>query len=500
MSIIKSDDNDFHTLIERLKDGDETAFEEIYKRCCAPISFLCQKFCDNKEDAEEVVQDTFLIAHRKVLDLRGETLLAYLRKIAIHECFRKRSKNRLDYEYLIHTDSIAETLPEQDESFLPEEALQNKELQKQLLMIINQLPKNRREMVYLYYYASFSTEEIARLYDCTSSTVRNTLSAARKTIKTKFEGTDSSTVKGLALMPLSAVLIMEEQVFAASYVPMAAPSIAATNAVVTAAAVTAKSATGYIIAACITAACGISLATYLVLSPDVAGYEPAYYIYNEVHTQVDEQEIKPNLHDAQEPIEDEESEYEPQVYEQEIYEPHAEEPYEAPEEDEPYEPYQPQAAEEPPYEPPPVEEPQAVEESIVYEPVAEEEHYEPEEAEEPNAEDEPDEPEPEEDPELIQESEPTDRTPEILAALAAANNVDAISGFINYYGFVFDTQIQMSTDLRFRFYVTNEGSGDILIGIATYEGSSVWRMRFEHFAGGQMPADRTDLFQWMSEV
>ena len=496
MSIIEVDDKNFHSLIERLNNGDETAFDEIYKKCCAPISFLCQKFCDNKEDAEEVVQDTFIIAHKKASDLRADTLMAYLRKIAIHECFRKRNKNRLSYEYLIHTDSLAETLPELSESFLPEAALQNKELQTELLRIINQLPKNRREMVYLYYYAGLNTEEIARLYDCSATTVRTTLFAAKKTIKTKLEGTDSKYgVKGLALIPLVAIFVVEEQVYAASYVPMAAPSIVAAEVVSTVATVAAKSTTGYIIAVCALAVCGISLAVYLTTLPNAEQYEPTYDSYAELPIYEEE----PPTYEIEESTEYEPEEephyepytpYEPLEYEAETYQPQAEEPYDPPTQ---YEPYVPQAVEEPT---PPIEEPQAAqeptevyEEPTVYEP--QEEPYEPQD-EEP--EDEPYEPAPE----LVEEElEPIDRTPQILAALAQANNAVEVNRIISYYGFEFDTQIHL--DMWYRFYVLDDGSGDILIGIAAHTDGIGWRMRFTHFENGTMPLDILQLLQFMEQ-
>jgi len=498
MSITRVDDKNFHSSIERLNNGDVTAFEEIYKMCCAPISFLCQKFCDNKEDAEEVLQDTFLIAHKKAADLRGDTLLAYLRKIAIHECFRKRNKNRLSYEYLVNTDSIAETLPELNESFLPEAALQNKELQTELLRIINQLPKNRREMVYLYYYAGFNTEEIAKLYECSNSTVWNTLSAARKTIKTKLEDTDSKyNIKGLAVAPLAALFFIEEEIFAASYIPAAAPSIVAADVVGKVATVTATSTKAYVVAACIVAACSISLAVYLASSPNAHEYEPTYDSYAELPMYEEE----PPTYEIEEPIEAE-PEYEPYIpYEPQEYEA---ETYDPPTQDEPYVP---QAAEEPPYIPTPVEEPQAAqeptevyEEPTVYEPAAEEEPYEPQYEEEPTTEDEPYEPTPEpveEEPEPTPEPEPIDRTPEILAALAQANNAAEVNRIISYYGFEFATQ--MHFDMQYRFYVLDDGSGDIMIGTATHADGTGWRMRFEHFNNGTMPTDALQLLAFMEQ-
>ena len=484
MSITKVDDKDFHSLIEKLHNGDEKAFDEIYRRYCAPISFLCQKFCDNKEDAEEVTQDTFVIAFKKSANLRSDTLLAYLRKIAVHECFRKRDKNRLNHEYLVHSDSITDCQPELDESFLPEDALQNKELQAEFLRIINQLPKNRREMVYLYYYTGFNTEEIARLYDCTSSTVRNTLSAARSTIKSKLESTDKKyAVKGVVLTPLAAMFIMEEQVFAASYISSTVTSIAAAD--VAAKAAIAKSGTGYIIAACMVVVCSISVAAYIALSPNVEENAPTY----EQYTALPAFEPEPPAPAPYEPAEEAEEEpytpYEPQEYTAQTYEPPTADV--------------PQAPPQPAYVPQPVPESEAEEEPLyaadevyeytpAYEPPAEE-PPEPQTIEEPTTEAEPYTPEP--------IPEPIDRTPEILAALAAASNADGVARIIGYYGFMFDTQIHL--DMLYRFYVLDDGSGDILIGIETDADGTSWRMKFTHYPNGTMPSDILQLLRFMEQ-
>jgi len=443
MSIAYGENKDFHSVIERLKNGDKNAFVEIYKKYSASIAFLCQKFCDSKEDAEEVVQDTFVIAYKKAADLRGDTLPAYLRKIAIHECFRKRNKGGYYYEYTMHSDKPTEDYPELNESFLPEEALQNKERQVELLRIINQLPKNRREMVYLYYYADLSTEEIARLYDCTNSTVRNTLSAARGTIKNKLAGKDKKTaVKAVVLLPLSALFFMEEEAFAANYISTAAPSVASANIAGEIAYTTAISTKGYVAAACVVAVCIVSAAVYIALQPAVEEYnEPIYEVYIPATREMADGVMEDIVEEIQllEPMEEHTSSVitEPeQVEEVELI-------------------------------------PGSIEEAVLGEVVESG---------------------------LVEEfeSEPIhiDRTSEILEALAVAANVGDVEGIINYYGFRFATQIHLDM-LLYRFYVLNEGNGDILIGIAAYEDGTSWRMRFAHFAGGQMPTDILHLLRFM---
>jgi len=441
MPIANGDHTNFDSLIEKLNNGDPGAFEEIYKRCCSSIAFLCQKFCDTKEDAEEVVQDTFLIAYKKAAELRGDTLLAYLRKIAIHECFRKRDKNSHRYEYIVRSDTPVEDQQELDESILPEEALQNKERQAELLRIIEQLPKNRREMVYLYYYADISIEEVARLYDCTANNVYQTLFAARSTIKSKLEGEDKKTTKVTAFVPIGALFLVEEQVFAASYVSAAAPSVVGTGITGTSMTTVAKSIKGYVITACAAAVCVVSVATLVALQPATENdvYETIYEAY---------------IPTAEEPAAD----YMENIAEEAQSSEPAEERL--------------AQAEDPGERVEPADEPEQAEDP------------------EPSIEGEPDEPEP--------IPEPIDKTPEILAALAAATSRAETYNLINYYGFVFADQARRhSTSEQFRFYVLDAGSGDILIGMVTHEDGTGWNMKFQHFAGGKMPTDIIDLLRFM---
>jgi len=497
---VDGNNKDFNNLIEKLQNGDQNAFEEMYNLCYKHINFVCLKFCDNKEDAEEVVQDTFVIAFKKASELRGDTLLAYLRKIAANECFRKRKQSNQHQEHIAYSDELSvEDHVELDADFLPEEHLQNKERQAELLRIINHLPQRQREMIYLYYYVDISTEEIARLMHCSANNIYKTLHMARKTIKGKLEGTHKKkSAKTMAFVPLAAALFIEEQVFAATYVNVAGASM------VTAVAASAKI---YAIAACVVAACTISAAVYFVLQPSTETYMPAYETYTPAYEyiweieEVPEQEEPPTP--AAEPPEPEEYPTEEPTQEPaddptpvELAADEATEPETITEPEPVGEPYVPAPVEEPePYIPQPAEEPTEVpaEEPealppppLPLPPVQDTPPVEQELAQEPEIEEEP-------------TPEPIDRTPEILAALAAATTPADVNGIIRYFGFVFDSQIELSTNMRFRFYVLDDGSGDILIGIAAYEDGSQWRIRFEHFMNGQMPADRTNLFHWMEE-
>jgi len=443
-------------LLEQFQNGDQKAFEEIYKRCYGHIAFVCSKLCDNKEDIEEIVQDTFMAAFKKAHELRGSTFLGLLRKIAANECYHKRKKNQREPVLYLEdaTDTEAEEL---DLNFLPEEYLQNKEIQAYFLRMVNSLSPRQRSAVYMYYYVGLSTEEIARLEGCSASNIRKSLSVARDTMKRKIEGRTkhkfTQRLAGAGGVSISTALLMEEASFAATYV--------GTATLGTAAAVTTATTTSYtsaIVATCITVAVAVSAIAYIALQPNEDVYKPheppqqvESVIPEPPPQQVEVYEIteapEVTYEPTPQPIEESEPEPEPVVYE----------PYrpEAPEEIyEPYEPYQPY------------------------------EFYEPYESYEPES-------ELEEAPEPEPVHAHVDRTPQIIAALEIATTLNDVNSIITYYGFALVTQIQDLAEDALRFYVLDDGSGDILIGTSATE------FRFEHYNNSSRPTDTLDLLFWM---
>jgi len=455
-------------LIEKLNNGDQTAFDEIYKQCSRYVIFICSKFCDDKEDAKEIVQDTFTIAFKKASELRGETLIPYLRKIAINRCYHNRNKNNRQREHVSYLETQTEDTAELDINFLPQEYLQNKEDHDEFLQLLKQLPPKHYEMIYLYYYVELTVEEIARVHNHSVDSVYKTLQRARKALKSKLQGKYAAS---MASVSIGAMLHMEEQAFAASHVGTATASTAVIST-------TAKSATAYTIAGIVVTACVVSAALYAAffLGGDEP-YEPTYQADKLILEDAPYEYIRHTI------LEEEPPEL-PVVYETEYEEEPEPEAFLATEETEIAAPALPQpedvavqelqAAPEEPSEPVQMEEPQ------------EEPPPEPELAEEAE-------------PEIEPEPEPThiDRTPQILAALATAMTSQDVDSIIQYYGFSQITQMQRATGRQFWFYVTDKGSGDILVGTTAYQDGTGWYMRFEHFYSSERPLDAIDLLRFM---
>lgn len=120
-----------------------------------------------KEDAEDMVQETFLrwLSARPEFE-NEEHEKAWLLRVSINLCTNlvKKKGNR-------GTAELLDIYPADD----PEQA--------ELMDMVMRLPPNYRDAIYLFYYEGYSTAEIAGIMDQKESTVRSFLHRARKQLK-----------------------------------------------------------------------------------------------------------------------------------------------------------------------------------------------------------------------------------------------------------------------------------------------------------------------------
>lgn len=98
-------------LVALAADGSERAFRALYRAYVRPVYWLAHGLVGNPADAEEVTQETFLVAWRKLpgFDLAGESLLPWLATICRFQSANRVRRQRRDRE---HTSTAAdESLP-----------------------------------------------------------------------------------------------------------------------------------------------------------------------------------------------------------------------------------------------------------------------------------------------------------------------------------------------------------------------------------------------------
>ena len=146
------------------------------------MATLFEKLTLNNENLgsiRDAVQETFVKAWRAALSFRGEcSEKTWLMRIAINVCKDMRRSGWFRF--------IDRRV---DPSRLPEPAACTDE-QRELSMLVMQLPRRLLEVVLLYYYQGMTTRETASALGIPQQTVVSRLHSARKRLRISLEGED----------------------------------------------------------------------------------------------------------------------------------------------------------------------------------------------------------------------------------------------------------------------------------------------------------------------
>ncbi len=150
-------------------------FEAFYERHWKYVYRLCFTYMRNAEEAEDCAEDVFV----KVLN--GEFTFEdelherkWLTVTAINHCKdRLKSWKHKAVDYL---DDV------------PEPAAEEPEDHSEVLEAVMKLPVKYKEIIWLYYYDGYQTDEIAKMLRSPPSTIRNRLRDARKLLKNILGG------------------------------------------------------------------------------------------------------------------------------------------------------------------------------------------------------------------------------------------------------------------------------------------------------------------------
>jgi RNA polymerase sigma-70 factor, ECF subfamily len=185
--------DDEHRLIERFKQGSPDAMEEIVGLYEEGLYNFGLRMCGQREDAEDIIQDTLLSAFRYLKDFREETRLKnWLYKIAANACFRKRRKKKCEPDYelslenLVPGEGAAGRYDIPDWSDDPSANLLRSELKEVIEEAVHELPPIYRMVFNLRDMEGFSTEETADIMDITPQAVKTRLHRARLYLREKI--------------------------------------------------------------------------------------------------------------------------------------------------------------------------------------------------------------------------------------------------------------------------------------------------------------------------
>jgi len=163
--------------------GDQNALKVLMRRHNQTLFRTARSILRDDSEAEDVVQESYLLAYRSIQHYRGEARLAtWLIRIVINQAIRrKRRQNRDNALFADVTDSSREEVHEMSESHShsPESAASNSELRQLLESHIDRLPDLYRETFVLRGVEELSVEETAEALDIPEATVRTRFFRAR---------------------------------------------------------------------------------------------------------------------------------------------------------------------------------------------------------------------------------------------------------------------------------------------------------------------------------
>ena len=182
-------------LLQRLKNKEEVALMEmmnLYGDHLLRIAILLVK---DRFVAEEVVQDTFVIAFQKIDQLNDVNKLKnWLIIIATNECRRRMRKWSWKHIFLHKEDSYEANIVD-DSEWQPEQSLLVNFRDTQIHEAIQQIPYKYREVVTLYYFQELTIKEITDAINEKENTVKTRLARGRAQLRKLIEKGGEDLVK-----------------------------------------------------------------------------------------------------------------------------------------------------------------------------------------------------------------------------------------------------------------------------------------------------------------
>ncbi|MFD2285366.1 sigma-70 family RNA polymerase sigma factor [Pedobacter petrophilus] len=163
-------------LVKACMQGSRAAQFELYKLYAKAMYNVSLRILNYEEEAEDVLQESFLDAFTRIVDFRQETTFGlWLKQIVINKSINYLRKRKMEF---VSTDEITE-VPD-DVSF---DHYDNQLKADEVRQAITQLPDGYRVVLSLYLLEGYDHEEISHILKISENTSRTQYMRAKKKLK-----------------------------------------------------------------------------------------------------------------------------------------------------------------------------------------------------------------------------------------------------------------------------------------------------------------------------
>ena len=169
-------------IINRTLKGDTNAFSVLVERYKDLIFTLTMRMLKNREEAEEVAQDTFIKAFKSLNKYKGESKFStWLYKVAYNSSLDRIKKNKRYLNDVAIDEYTKHEVKTIDNAF---DTLVQKERNEVIKGCIDRLPSEDNFILTLYYFEELALEEISEITGVNSNNLKVKLFRARKKLAT----------------------------------------------------------------------------------------------------------------------------------------------------------------------------------------------------------------------------------------------------------------------------------------------------------------------------
>ena len=174
--------------LDRILAGDASAFGEIVRRHEMQLRSTVLGIVADREVCEDVLQEVFLIAYRRLETFRREAPFgAWIYRVAVREALRARTRWRTKWRRWVSIEDV-EHLAQQErpdsDSVL--------EVEDSLLPLLSRLSRRERAAIVMHGVEEKTYDEIAAVLGCTSGTVGSLIHRGRAKLQALLRVSDSN--------------------------------------------------------------------------------------------------------------------------------------------------------------------------------------------------------------------------------------------------------------------------------------------------------------------
>ena len=173
--------------IKQVLKGDQNAFAELVELYKDKVFQICYRMLGNRHEAEDIAQEAFIRAFVNIETFNQKRKFStWLFRIATNLCIDRIRKKKPDYfldAEVAGTEGLTMYSQVAADVQLPEDEVENMELQETIQLEISKLPEKYRSVIVLKYIEELPLQEISEILDLPLGTVKTRVHRGREALR-----------------------------------------------------------------------------------------------------------------------------------------------------------------------------------------------------------------------------------------------------------------------------------------------------------------------------